>query len=458
MTQPLPLAAIVLAAGLGTRMKSTKAKVMHEVAGQPILGHMLATLKSLDAARSVVVVGKGPGQDDVANYARAMGAVTAIQDPPRGTGDAAKSAKSALDGFRGNVIVLYGDNPLLTAATLNKLLAAKADGVSLALMGFRPAEPAPYGRLVLGKSGDLEAIVEARDATPEQRGIGLCNAGGFLLDAELLFSLLADVKPDNAQGEFYLTDIVKLARARNLRCVAVEVPADDVLGVNTRAELALVEAIYQVRRRLAAMLAGVTLADPNTVYFSHDTKIGTDVSIGQNVVFGPGVTLAGNVTIKPFCHLEGVTVAEGAIIGPFARLRPGSEIGPGAHIGNFVETKNAKIGKGAKANHLTYLGDTKIGAGSNIGAGTITCNYDGFDKHHTEIGENVFIGSNTALVAPVKIGDGAIVGAGSVITKEVSPEALAVERAKQTEVDGWATKFRARKRAEKEAKAKSKKG
>jgi bifunctional UDP-N-acetylglucosamine pyrophosphorylase/glucosamine-1-phosphate N-acetyltransferase len=309
--------------------------------------------------------------------------------------------------------------------------------------------------LVLTKSGDLDAIVEARDTTPEQRAIGFCNAGGFLLDAALLFALLAELTPNNAQGEYYLTDIVKAARARNLRCVAVEVPAEDVLGVNTRVELADVERLYQKRRRIAAMLEGATLADPDTVYFSFDTKLGTDVSIGQNVVFGPAVTVANNVTIKPSCHLEGVKIAEGAIIGPFARLRPGSEIGRDVHIGNFVETKNAKLETGVKANHLTYLGDTRVGAGSNIGAGTITCNYDGFDKHHTEIGANVFIGSNSALVAPVKVGDGAYVGAGSVITKEVAPDALAVERSKQAEMDGWAAKFRARKRAEKEAKAKS---
>lgn len=433
-------------------MKSATPKVLHTVAGRPLLGHMVMTLKALQPSRLVVVVGRA--QEQVAAYASGLDAAIAVQDPPKGTGHAAACARTALEGFAGDVLVLYGDNPLLTPATLEKLRAAKTKETALVLMGFRPHDPGPYGRLILNEEGGLEAIIEARDASDAQRRIGFCNAGGFLLDAGLLFDLLGGLSSDNAQGEYYLTDIVKGARARGLSCAAIEAPADDVMGVNNRAELADVERIYQARRRREAMLAGVTLADPDTVYFSADTILGEDVTVGQNVVFGPAVRVANTVTIKPFCHLEGVVVEEGAIIGPFARLRPGSVIGANAHIGNFVETKNARIGEGAKANHLTYLGDATVGAGANIGAGTITCNYDGFEKFKTEIGAGAFIGSNSALVAPVAIGDGAYVGAGSVITKDVSADSLAVERATQKEVDQWAARFRTRKRQEKAARQK----
>jgi bifunctional UDP-N-acetylglucosamine pyrophosphorylase/glucosamine-1-phosphate N-acetyltransferase len=303
----------------------------------------------------------------------------------------------------------------------------------------------------------LDRSVEFRDATPAEREINLCNAGVMVCERALLFTLLREVKADNAQGEYYLPDVIGLARRRHLTCAVIETDETEVLGVNSRAELALVERHMQARLRRMALEGGATLRDPESVYFSSDTRLGRDVVVEQNVVFGPGVTVADNVMIRAFSHLEGVRVEEGAIVGPFARLRPGAEIGRNVHIGNFVEVKNAKIDEGAKANHLTYIGDAHVGAGSNIGAGTITCNYDGFDKHHTEIGANVFIGSNTALVAPVKVGEGAYVGAGSVITKDVTAEALAVERAKQAEVPGWATKFRARKRAEKAAKSKSEK-
>ncbi|MCE9522924.1 MAG: bifunctional UDP-N-acetylglucosamine diphosphorylase/glucosamine-1-phosphate N-acetyltransferase GlmU [Alphaproteobacteria bacterium] len=433
-------------------MKSALPKVLHPVAGLPILGHILLTLRSLGAAKSVVVTGSG--QTGIEALARNMSAATALQDPPLGTGDAARSALPALEGFTGDVVVLYGDNPLLTEETLKTLLAARASGADLALMGFRPADPAPYGRLIQLPSGDLDAIVEARDATPEQKRVGFCNAGGFLLDADLLRALLGELKNENAQREYYLTDIVSGARRRNLRCVAVEVPAEDVLGINSRIELAQVEAIMQRRLRDKAMLNGATLTDPDTVWFSHDTQLGRDVNVGPNVVFGPKVKIADNVSIKAFCHFEECTVAEGAILGPYARLRPGAVIGRDVHIGNFVEIKKAVIEDGAKANHLAYIGDARVGAGANIGAGTITCNYDGFDKHFTDIGAGVFIGSNSALVAPVKIGDGAYVGAGSVVTKEVEKDALAVERSDQRQVPGWAAKFRATKRAEKSKKAK----
>ena len=433
-------------------MKSALPKVLHPVAGLPILGHILLTLKSLGAANLVVVT--GADQSGIADVAHKLSAATAVQDPPVGTGDAARSALPALEGFAGDVMVLYGDNPLLTEETLRTLLAARAAGADLALMGFKPADPSPYGRLLLLPNSDLDRIVEARDASSEQKRVDFCNAGGFLLDAKLLRTLLGELKNDNAQREYYLTDIVTGARQRNLRCVPVEVRAEDVLGINSRIELAQVEAIMQRRLRDKAMLDGATLTDPDTVWFSHDTQLGRDVSIGPNVVFGPKVKVADNVTIKPFCHFEDCTIAEGAILGPFARLRPGAVIGRDVHIGNFVEVKKAVIEDGAKANHLAYIGDARVGARANIGAGTITCNYDGFDKHFTNIGADVFIGSNSALVAPVKINDGAYVGAGSVITKDVDKDALAVERSDQRQAPGWAAKFRAKKRAERSAKPK----
>ena len=454
MKRSKPLAAIVLAAGKGTRMKSALPKVLHAVAGKTILGHILDALHGLGAAKIAVVVGSD--QANVAENARNAGATTAIQAQQLGTGDAARAALPMLEGFAGDVMVLYGDNPLLTQATLEKVLAARAGGADIALMGFKPADAGPYGRLVLLANGDLDRIVEARDATAEQKRIGFVSAGGFLLDAEMLRTFLGELNSDNAQREFYLTGIVDAARRRNLRCVAVEVPAEDVLGVNSRAELAQVESIMQRRLRERAMENGATLTDPATVWFSHDTQLGRDVSVGPNVFFGPKVRVADNVRINAFCHFEDCSIGEGSIIGPYARLRPGAEIGRDVHIGNFVEVKKAVIEDGAKANHLSYIGDARVGAGSNIGAGTITCNYDGFDKHFTDVGRNVFIGSNSALVAPVKIKDGAYVAAGSVITKDVEGDALAVERSAQRQIGQWAAKFRARKRAEKAAKTKSK--
>lgn len=433
-------------------MKSALPKVLHTVAGLPILGHILAALKSLGVAKLVVVV--GPGQDDVGAFARGYGAEIAVQASQQGTGDAARSALPALAGFSGDVSVLYGDNPLLTTATLQQLFAARAAGADLALMGFRPDDPTPYGRLVQLSNGDLDRIVETRDATAEEKRNGYCNAGGFTLDAALLKALLGELKNENSQKEFYLTDIVAGARRRGLRCVAVEVPTEDVLGINSRIELAAVESIMQRRLRERAMLAGATMIDPSTVWLSHDTKLGQDVVVGPNVFFGPRVTVADNVRINAFCHFEGCTIGERSIVGPYARLRPGAQIGRDVHIGNFVEVKKAVIEDGAKANHLSYIGDARVGARTNVGAGTITCNYDGFDKHVTDIGADVFIGSNTALVAPVKIADGANVGAGSVITKDVEKDALAVERGEQRQISGWAAKFRTKKNAEKAAKAK----
>jgi bifunctional UDP-N-acetylglucosamine pyrophosphorylase / glucosamine-1-phosphate N-acetyltransferase len=446
------LAAVILAAGKGTRMKSALPKVLHGVAGLPILGHILVALKALGVGKLVVVV--GPGQDDVAAFARGYGADIAVQTSQQGTGDAARSALPALAGFNGDVSVLYGDNPLLTQSTLERLFAARAAGADVALMGFKPENASQYGRLVQLANGDLDAIVEARDATAEQKRIGFCNAGGFTLDMALLRLLLGELKNDNAQKEFYLTDIVAGARQRQMRCVAVEVPAEDVLGINSRVELAEVERIMQRRLRERAMLDGATMVDPQTVWLSHDTKIGRDVVIGPNVFFGPKVVVADNVRINAFCHFEECSIGERSIVGPYARLRPGAQLGRDVHIGNFVEVKKAVIEDGAKANHLSYIGDARVGAKANIGAGTITCNYDGFDKHFTDIGADAFIGSNTALVAPVKVGAGANVGAGSVITKDVEKDALAVERGEQRQIAGWAAKFRAKKRAEKVQKSK----
>ena len=441
-------AAIILAAGQGTRMKSALPKVMHPVGGIPMIGHMVAALKAADVARIVAVI--APGQESVASYLKGLGVETVIQDKQLGTGHAAACAASALKGFKGDAFVFYGDTPLLTPETIRKIGDGLTGKTGMVVVAFRPADPGAYGRLIQNKSSGLEAIVEAKDATRAQLKIGLCNAGGFHLSAPLLFDLLKQVGNSNAQGEYYLTDIVRLARKRKLACCAVEAPVEDVMGVNARSELAAAEAVFQDRARARAMANGATLSDPRTVYFSADTRLGRDVVIGPNVLFGPGVTVADNVTIRGFCHIEGARIASGAIIGPFARLRPGTVLHEDVHIGNFVETKASEIGKGAKAN------DASVGAGANIGAGTITCNYDGFDKYRTDIGAGAFIGSNTALVAPVTVGEGAYVGAGSVIAKDVSANALAVERSQQKSIDGWAEKFRARKRAEKAAKAKPK--
>ena len=448
-------AAILLAAGLGTRMKSALPKVLHPVAGRPMIGHIIAALDDVDAERAVVVV--GPGMEAVADAVAP--ARTAIQEPALGTAHAVLAARDALAGFEGDVLVLFGDTPLLTAATMERMLAArrgKGDPAVVAL-GFRPADPAAYGRMITGPDGALGSIVEYRDATPEQRAIGLCNAGIMAFDGRRLFALLDGIGNDNAKGEYYLTDIIAIAIARGMACGVVEIDdAEEVMGVNSRAELAAAEAAMQRRLRAAAMANGATLSDPDTVYFSHDTRLGRDVTVGPNVVFRGGVTVGDNVEIRAFCHIEGTEIAEGAIVGPFARLRPGTIIGRDVHIGNFVEVKAALMETGAKANHLSYIGDSRVGAGANIGAGTITCNYDGFTKSHTDIGAGAFIGSNTALVAPVTVGDGAIIGAGSVITTDVKPDSLVVERSEQTEREGWAKRYRSRRQAEKDAAPKSK--
>jgi bifunctional UDP-N-acetylglucosamine pyrophosphorylase / glucosamine-1-phosphate N-acetyltransferase len=441
------LAVVILAAGQGTRMKSTLPKVLHRVANRPMIQHVLTAVAPLAPAHTIAVI--APGMEQVA--AAVAPAETAVQLKARGTGHAVMSARPALDGFVGDVLVLNGDAPLVTTATLQALVAERrrAPEAAAVVAGMRPADTGPYGRLVMSGDGMLEAIVESRDCTTEQRGIGLCNAGLWAIDARHLFTLLDGVGTDNAKGEYYLTDIIKIARARGLACRAIEAPADDMVGVNSRAELAAAEALMQRRLRDAAMANGVTLVAPDTVFFSADTRIGRDSTIGPFVVFGPDVTIGEAVEIPAFCHMVGTKIGDRASIGPFARLRPGADLGPEVHIGNFVEVKNSRLEAGVKANHLTYLGDSTVGARSNIGAGTITCNYDGFEKFRTEIGQGVFIGTNTSLVAPVKIGDGAYVAAGSVITADVPADALAIARGQQAVKPKRAAEIRARRSAEK---------
>ncbi len=424
-------------------MKSALPKVMHPLAGQPMLSYVIHAVTKLKPERTVVVIGRE--MDDVA--AVVSPCATAIQDPPRGTGDAARAARAALKGFKGDVLVVFGDTPFLTGTTMRKMIAARrkpgrGKAPAVVVLGMRPDDPGAYGRLVTSDDGSLEAIVEYRDATPAQRRIGLVNSGVMAIDGRHLFKLLDRVGTNNAQGECYLTDIVGIARADGLGCAVVEGSDEELLGINSRAQLAEAEGIIQSRLRAAAMAGGVTMLDPESVTLSFDTKLGRDVVIEPNVFFGPRVRVADNVTIKGFSHIEETTIASGATIGPYARLRPGAAIGAGAHIGNFVEVKKSEIEPGAKVNHLTYIGDARVGRAANVGAGTITCNYDGFTKSHTDIGAGAFIGSNTSLVAPVKVGDGAVTGAGSVITRDVEKDALGVTRAPQRDVAGWAERNR----------------
>jgi len=445
MTERTSLA-IVLAAGEGTRMRSSLPKVMHRVAGLPMLGHVLNAAESAGIGRFAVVVGSGAEAVKRFVAKRSAGATLYDQVERRGTAHAVLAAREALVETADDVLVLYGDTPLVTAETLARLRAEIAKGAAVVVLGFRPANPTGYGRLLV-EDGRLVAIREEKDASPEERRIGLCNAGLMAFAGAGLVALLDRIGNANAKGEFYLTDAVGIAHADGLQVVAIEADADEVAGVNTRAELAAVEAIWQQRTRRAAMLSGVTLIAPETVFFSHDTKVEQDVTVEPNVVFGPGVSVETGAVIHAFSHLEGARVGPGAAVGPFARLRPGADVGPEAKVGNFVEVKNAAIGAGAKVSHLTYIGDASVGAEANIGAGTVTCNYDGYDKAKTIIGEGAFIGSNTSLVAPVTIGDGAYVGSGSVVTEDVAPDALALGRARQVEKPGWAARFRAAKAA-----------
>ncbi len=433
------LAVIVLAAGQGTRMKSDLPKVLHPLAGRPMIKHLMETVTQLSPDQVVVVV--GPGMDAVTKAVAP--AVTVVQSERLGTAHAVLQARSALTGHTGDVLVLYGDTPCLSLETLTALIKRRraSDNPGVVVLGFEPVDPARYGRLVLGASG-LEAIVEWKDATPDQRNIRLCNSGVMALDGARIWTWLDRVSNTNAAGEYYLTDAVGVACADGAACDVVLGHEDELQGINSRAELAAVEAKVQQRFRTAAMDNGATLIAPETVFFSWDTVLGRDVVVWPNVIFGPGVKIGNGVTIKGFCHFEGCTVVGQAELGPFARLRPGAEIGDSVHIGNFVEVKNAIVEDGAKINHLTYVGDARVGTKANVGAGVITANYDGFSKSFTNIGARSSIGSNSVLVAPVSVGEGAIVGAGSVITTDVSADALAVARGTQTEKPGWADLFR----------------
>ncbi len=444
-------AAIILAAGEGSRLNSAQPKVLHEVAGTPMIRHVVEALRPLDPAETIVVLGRN--MDAVGSAIASEWSV--IQDPPRGTGDAVRIARAALadrlgEGDITDILVLFGDTPLLRSETIAALLEERRrpPQAAVAVAGFRPADPGPYGRLVLDRDGGLVRIVEARDAKADERAIGLCNGGIMAIAARRAFDLVDRIGNTNAKHEFYLTDIVALARRETMSCRVVELPAEELLGVNTRAELAAAEALMQQRLRQRAMAQGATLIAPETVFFTADTRLGRDVVVEPNVIFGPGVTVADNVRIRAFSHLEGATIASGAIVGPFARLRPGAVLEADVHVGNFVEVKASRLGAGVKASHLSYLGDSEIGAGTNIGAGTITCNYDGFNKFRTMIGERVFIGSNTALVAPVTVGDGAIVAAGSVVTSDVPADALTVARGRQVDKPGRAAEIRRRLRKE----------
>ena len=436
-----PLAAIILAAGRGTRMKSALHKVLHPVAGRPMLGHLTDAVAALDAQRTVIVA--GAGREQVEAFAVPLGLSVAVQTEQLGTAHAVQQAQSALEGFEGDVLILYGDVPLVTTQTMARMIARlhEADAPVAVVLGFRPAETLTYGRII-AEHGRILKMVEHKDASSEERAETLCNSGLMAVRSADLWRLLGEVRNENAAGEYYLPDIVMLASAEGRVAAVIETDPDEVAGVNSRAELAEVETLWQRRRREKAMAEGASLVAPETVWFAWDTAIGRDVTIGPNVVFGPGVSIADNVTIQAFCHIEGARVESGAILGPYARLRLGAEIGADAHVGNFVEIKKARLGQGAKANHLTYIGDAEVGARTNIGAGTITCNYDGFGKYPTRIGANAFIGSNSALVAPVTIGDGAIIGAGSVVTKDVPTDALAVGRGSQQNREGWAARFR----------------
>ncbi|PZQ49158.1 MAG: bifunctional UDP-N-acetylglucosamine diphosphorylase/glucosamine-1-phosphate N-acetyltransferase GlmU [Micavibrio aeruginosavorus] len=443
MTRKTPLAIVILAAGKGTRMKSDKPKVMHEIAGRPMIGWLLETAQALNPEKIIVVT--APGMDDVA--AAAAPHQIAVQKEQRGTGDAVKPAVPFLKGFEGKVLILLGDEPFLDKAVLEEMIGWNG----LSVMAVRPLSPKGLGRMIANEDGTLDRIVEEKDATEEQKEIRLCNAGNFCVPSSHLSKWLDQLQANNAQKEFYLTDIPRIAEKDGYLTYVVETDVQWIWGINTRAELAEHERMAQTMLREKAMIGGATLMDPNTVYFSYDTQIGKDVVVEPNVYFGPHVTIADNVTIHAFSHLEGVTIEEKASVGPFARIRGGTKLGAGVKVGNFVEIKKSDIAAGAKMSHLTYIGDSVIGAKTNIGAGTITCNYDGYNKHQTVIGEGVFVGSNSTLVAPVKLGDGSFVAAGSVVTHNVPKDALIVARSHQMVKEGWAKNYRNKKKDKKGA-------
>jgi bifunctional UDP-N-acetylglucosamine pyrophosphorylase/glucosamine-1-phosphate N-acetyltransferase len=440
-------AAVILAAGKGTRMKSRHPKVMHRIAGRTLIGHVLDHLAPLGLSRVIAVI--APGMDEVAGEVAPHG--VAFQAEQLGTGHAVGSARDALKDFSGDILVVYGDTPFVATETLQRMFERRRadDNPAIVVLGMRPSDPTGYGRLVLGGDGSLDRIVEHKDASEAERAIGLANSGVMAIDGSVVWGLVDRLDNKNAKGEFYLTDIVAHARRDGRRCAVVEAPHEELIGVNSRSELAAAEAMFQARRRLQAMENGATLIDPASVFFGADTKVGRDVVIGPNVQFGLGVEIADEVEIRAFCEIAGARIESGAVIGPFARIRSGSTIGAGAHVGNFIELKGTEIGAGAKANHVSYLGDTTIGPKANIGAGTIVCNYDGFTKTRSSIGAGAFIGSDSVLVSPVTVGEGAFVAAGSVITHDVPPDALAIAREQQVDKPGWATKFRARNKPKK---------
>lgn len=440
-------AAIILAAGQGTRMKSSLPKVLHPVGGRAMLDHAIDAAEGLGCERIVVVVGNHSPEVRIHVEKRLGASAVAVQDPPLGTGHAVLAARAAMSGFDGQVIITYGDVPLLKAGDIEG--AFGAEGVTV--VGFEARDPTGYGRLLIDADGGLEAIVEHKEASPDQLKVTLCNSGVMAAPAALLFDLLAAVKNDNAKGEYYLTDVVELARGRGAPTRVVPADEDAVMGVNAQSELAQAEALFQKVQRETAMASGVMMPAPDTVWFAWDTQIEGGATVEPYVVFGPGVTVASGARIRAFSHLEGAAVGPKAEVGPYARLRPGADLAEGVKIGNFVEVKNVTMEQGAKANHLAYLGDGTVGAGANIGAGTIFCNYDGVFKHRTTVGEGAFVGSNSALVAPVTIGAGAMVGSGSVITADVPDGALALARGQQTVKPGWAARFMSMMKAKKAA-------
>jgi bifunctional UDP-N-acetylglucosamine pyrophosphorylase / glucosamine-1-phosphate N-acetyltransferase len=437
-------AVVILAAGQGTRMRSDTHKVLHPIASRPLLLHLVDRVDALGADKRVVVVGKGREQVEAAIAGRDV--ALAVQSEQKGTGHAVQQAQQALAGYEGPVIILYGDTPFVETSTLRRMLD-RLDGhggPGIVVLASSPADPLKYGRIVLGEGDRIAKMVEYKDATDEERAVRLCNSGMMAVRAGDLFRWLDEVGNDNAASEYYLPDIVNIAAAEGREAVVIEGDPYEAAGVNSRAELAHLELEWQRRRREHALDEGATLIDPESVWFAYDTKLGRDVTVEPHVVFGPGVAIADGATIHAFSHIEGATIGAKASIGPFARIRPGTMLAERTKVGNFVELKKASVGEGAKVNHLSYIGDASIGAGANIGAGTITCNYDGFGKYRTVIGTGAFIGSNTALVAPVTIGDGAIVGAGSVITRDVEADSLAIERSDQKGIAGWAKRFRER--------------
>ena len=453
MTATRDFAAVILAAGKGTRMKSDVHKVLHPIAGRPMLDHLLAVLDGLAPKRTVVVVGSG--REQLEPLVESHKGEIVVQESQLGTAHAVRQAESRLQDFDGDVLILFGDTPLVEAETMERMLERlhQHDSPAVVVVGSRPADPGHYGRILASPDGTIEKMVEYKDATEAERNVDLCNTGLMAARASDLFALLARVGNENAAGEYYLPDVVMIASADGRRSAVIEAEPWQTAGVNSRSELAQLEAEWQRRRRLQAMAEGVSLVAPDTVWFSHDTRIGRDSIVEPNVVFGPAVTIGERVLVKAFSHIEGAVIEDGAQIGPYARLRPGAEIGEKARVGNFVEVKKARLGPGAKANHLTYLGDADIGANANIGAGTITCNYDGYFKYRTTIGEGAFIGSNSALVAPVTIGAGALVAAGSVIVRDVPEDAIALARGEQVEKAGRARKFRETMAARKKAKS-----